>query len=174
MNNDTEEKKNGEAHEWPVNLLPIVSTFIGGGALWYAWFKYSDYINHPDIGWHQWIQPCLILLLGIICLSATLVFIKNKSSGWRLLGIGLSLIPIVLLLNLFIFVIGLIAKGFGYAGEVIRGAEESPWEKMSDFPEAIFSMSPINLILQAIIILLVIVSVTWKMKKKRSGIKDEE
>jgi len=104
MNNNREEKLANETSKWLRFLLPLISTALGSGALWYAWVRYNMLMNRTDSYWYGWIQVALIAFMGILCLSATVLSISGRSSGWSVFKLGLSIVPLLLFSNLVILV----------------------------------------------------------------------
>ena len=101
MNDSREENLAAGASKW---LFPFISIILGGGALWYTWFRYTSMINQPDSQWYGWVQLALFVLMGILCVSAAVLFILGKSSGWSMFTTGLSIVPLILFSNLIILV----------------------------------------------------------------------
>jgi len=104
MKTDFDEQSTAETPQWLLNLLPFISIILGSGALWYAWLRYNSILNRPDYQWLSWIQPALIALMGLLCLSAAVLFIAGKPSGWSVFKVGVSIVPLVLFSNLVILV----------------------------------------------------------------------
>ncbi|KEK24569.1 hypothetical protein [Bacillus gaemokensis] len=114
MNNSTENKTNDIAPSWLLPFLPFISAIFGGSSLWYTWFKYSDRIYQPEFYWYDWIRPILLVIMGILLLTATLLFILDKSSANNMCKLGFSMIPFILFSNLVIFLFKISKKAFDY------------------------------------------------------------
>lgn len=104
MNDNFEEIPTGARPTWLLPLMPFLGLILGVGALGYAWFRYSGILNRPEPHWYQWIQPALFGLMGILCLSAAILFILGRASAWSIFKLGLSIVPLVLFSNLVILV----------------------------------------------------------------------
>jgi len=101
---DSHEEKN--LHKSPSQLLPtLVSLILGGSVLWYTWFRYERLINQPVSNWYSWIQLAMIALIGILSLWAATLFILGKPAARDFFKLGLSAIPILLFINLIIFLV---------------------------------------------------------------------
>jgi hypothetical protein len=90
-------------------LLPLISLVLGGGMLWFAWFRVDLIgVNQPDANWYPWVQNAAIALSGVLCLVATVLFFFDKTSGKAMLKSGLSILPLLLFTNLVIFIVRVI------------------------------------------------------------------
>jgi hypothetical protein len=101
-----------EEHEMPKRLrifLSLVSAILSGGALWYAWLRYSGTLDQPaPFWWYDRVQPGFIALAGILYLLATILFLLSSSAGWSVLKAGLSIIPLLLFSNLMVFIVRIV------------------------------------------------------------------
>lgn len=163
MNKASKFQQQVSAHvpNWVIRVLPLISLLLGGLALWVTWFFYYDHLNLNDLHWYQWIQPCLMLLTAIMILAAALLFSLRKSSGWDMLELALSLVPITLALRLLIVVV-----------RFVRFLIQSASDNAASFIDGSFlnqlSFSPkliINLIVVAAIALFVIMKKNKKARK---------
>lgn len=150
MNTYDEENPTSETSRWSLILLPVVSTILGSGALWYSWFRYNSIVNRPDFQWYNWIQPAFIALMGILCLSATILFISGKSSGWSVFKAGLSIVPLILFSNLVILIFRVIQN-------ILQG-------NAIPFISRLY-VSPLNKAILAVALMLTVLSVLKGMKK---------
>ena len=100
MNYIRKEKLADETPKWSRVLLPLISTLLGSGTLWYALSRYNTLLNRPD--WYGWMQVAFIVLVGVLCIWATVLFILGKSSGLAVLKLGISIIPLILFVNLIV------------------------------------------------------------------------
>lgn len=90
------------APNWPITILSAV---LGGGAIWYSWLIYNHILHQSGFLWHDWTRLAFMMLMGVLCLAATVLFIARKSSGRIVLKCGLSMIILVFFTNLVILVI---------------------------------------------------------------------
>lgn len=88
----------------------ILSLLLGGGALWYAWIRYTNLISRVDENWYGWINPSMIVLFGLACFWAAFLFITRNTSALSFFKLGLSIIPLTLFTNLVILVIRVIGS----------------------------------------------------------------
>lgn len=86
-------------------LLALVSLVLGSSALWYAWFRYERLVNQPDSNWYSWVQLAMIALIGVLSLWAAILFILRKPAARDFFKLGLSGIPILLFVNLIVFLV---------------------------------------------------------------------
>jgi hypothetical protein len=124
-----EKSPNGKSKQ-ELLFLSFVSTILGGGALWYAWLRYNMMLNRPDLNWYGWIQPMAMALVGILCLSATILLILGKLSGRSVFKAGLSIIPLLLFSNLIILVFRVIQN-------IIQGRAQSIFDRLFTEPRNI-------------------------------------
>ncbi|MCR8843503.1 hypothetical protein NQ117_07385 [Paenibacillus sp. SC116] len=101
MTNNKQEHAIGVS-AWLQKVIPFLSAFLGGAALWYTWYMYNDNWYALDFPWYGWIRVACIGLLGIFCVTASLLLLLGKPSGWNVLKLGLSIIPFMLLSGLII------------------------------------------------------------------------
>jgi hypothetical protein len=101
MTEISKEKLSNQTPKW---LQIIVSAILGGGGVWYAWFRYNTLVNRPDSSWYGWVQVAFLVLIGVLCIWATVLFIWGKPSGSSLLKLGISIIPLFLFSNLVILI----------------------------------------------------------------------
>ena len=143
-----EEKLSNRTPKW---LLILISAVVGSGALWFAWFRYSIVVNRPEFNLYNWIQLAAIILVGILCLSATSLFILGKSSGGSVLKTGLSIIPLLLFLNLIILV-------FRVVQSIFQGNALSFISR--------FYVSPLNKAILVLVVIIILSSVIKAIEKK--------
>lgn len=154
MNNNHEEKVTNQTPKWLLILLPFISTILGGAALWYTWFRYNGVVNRPEFHWYSWILPAFMALAGILCLSATLLFILGKSSGWSVFKAGLSIIPLILFSNLVILVFRIIQN-------IIQG-------NAKPFFDSLFTQ-PRNMVIPMVVIVLILLGYLDKRVKNKNN-----
>lgn len=140
--------------KWFLNLLPVVSTVLGCGALWFAWFRYNNIVNRPEFHWYAWIQLAFIVLMGILCLLAALLFLLGKSSGWSVFTYGLAIVPLILFSNLVILVFRIIQN-------IIQGNAQP-------FFVSLFTQ-PRNLIIPMVVIVLMLLGYLDKRVKNENN-----
>ena len=126
-----------------IKLLPFISAAIGGGALWYMWFKYLDLINQSGVQWYEWTRPGFMLVMGTLCLLATILFIMDSPSGWSVFMGGLSMVPLMLFTNLVIL-------GFRVIQSIFQGNAQP-------FLARLFT-EPDNLIIPIVVIAFILLS----------------
>lgn len=144
-----EAKLANQTPKWILNLLPLISTIFGGSALCFAWFRYNSLVNRPEFHWYDWIQPAFIVLMGILCLLATLLFISGKPSGLSVFKVGVSIVPLILFSNLVILVFRVIQN-------IIHG-------NAIPFISRLYA-SPLNKAILAVAVILILLSMVKEMK----------
>jgi hypothetical protein len=90
-------------------LLAFISLVLGGTAVWYAWLRYASLMSRIDTGWHEWIQPLMVVLFGLLSLWAAVLFMLHKPDGLSYFKLGLSIIPLILFVNLVILLLKAVA-----------------------------------------------------------------
>ncbi|WP_028612837.1 hypothetical protein [Paenibacillus harenae] len=136
-----------------IKWLPLFSAVVGGGALWYTWIKYLD-MAEPAVPWYGWIRLAFTLLIGVLCLAATVLLLLGKPFGMSVLKGGLTLVPIMLMMNLVILVIRIIQN-------IALG-------KAQPFFERIFT-EPRNFAIPIIVMSLILLSVISKKEKNKNS-----
>ncbi len=129
MNIYRQEKQN-DTSRWSLILSAFASALIGGGALWYTWFRYNGIVNQPNFYWYNGVQLAFLALMGFLCLWATFLFIAGKPSGWTVFKTGLSVLPLLLFTNLVMLGFRVIQSAFqGNAATIISRLYASPLNK---------------------------------------------
>lgn len=154
MDDNREEKLTNQTPKWLLNVLPFISTILGGSALWFAWLRYNSMANGPEFHWYDWIQPAFIALMGILCLWATLLFILGKSSGLSVFTYGLSIVPLILFSNLVILVFRIIQN-------IIQGNAQP-------FFDSLFTQ-PRNMVIPMVVIVLILLGYLDKRVKNKDN-----
>ncbi|MGI2329035.1 hypothetical protein [Planococcus sp. YIM B11945] len=136
--------------QWVQIALPFASLFLAALAFWYTWSKYTDLINAPEVSWLQWApRLSLIAVAGLLFLGSAVLYLLNRQSSWSAFIAGLYMVPVILFVNLIVFLMVLTGKLFGNANGVISGAIDPFWENLS-------MPSPRAIVIQSVIILIAI------------------
>jgi hypothetical protein len=130
--------------------LALISTVLGSTALWFTWFRYSTLSHRPEFQWYEWTQPIFAAVMGILCVSAAVLFLVRKPSGWSTFKTGLSMVPLMLFTNLLILLARVILNIFQGNGPA--------------FVSRLYA-SPLNKAILVLVILLVLWSVIKETKK---------
>jgi hypothetical protein len=144
------EQWSNDAPKWLVNLMPLISAVAGIVGLWATWFFYQDEWNSTSFPWFRWIQPALMVFAGFMCLVAAVLFAVRKRSGWDVLLMAMSIIPIIFALRLVIIILIFI----GFVGRKI-GDNASRIMDGTFFDQ--ISLSPRNIVIQIAILVIVVV-----------------
>lgn len=153
MNHKSEEKVIDQTPKWLVNLTPLIAIALGGVAFWYAWLKYNNIVNQPEFHWYIWISPVLMVLVGVLCLAATILFIVGRTSAWSVFMGGVSIIPLILFSNLVIFIFRIIQN-------TVQGNADPFLSRLST--------SPLRTIL-TIIVIVILLSMVEGIKKVKNN-----
>jgi hypothetical protein len=150
MNFYREENQPRQMPKWSQPSLALVSAILGVGVLWFVWFRYSGISNRPEISLYHWIQLVSIALIGILCLSAAILFIAGKPFGWSVLKAGLSIVPLLLFSNLVVLLLRV-------SQNVMQGHGISLLSRLY--------ASPLNKAIVGVVILLILLSVIKDVRK---------
>ncbi|MEC0329526.1 hypothetical protein P4H42_07810 [Paenibacillus macerans] len=112
MHQDRKEKLAPDSPDWLGKTLAFLSALLGAGAFWYTWYSYQDWMAGTGVPWYGWIRIAFMLLIGVFCLSAALLFIMGKRAGWSVFQTGLMLVPVMLASNLIIVIIRAVIGAF--------------------------------------------------------------
>lgn len=135
---------------WLTGFLPLLSAVLGGGALWIAWFRHQHIVNQSEFHWYAWIQPIGLVLAGVLCLLATILFILGKASAWSVFKTGLSIVPLILFTNLLILV-------FRVTQSIVQGNGAS-------FISRLYA-SPVNKVILAVVVIVILLSIIKETKQ---------
>ena len=145
-----ENKVLDQAPKWLISLLPLFSTILGGTALWLAWARYKGIVNGTEVYWYAWIQPIALVLVGILCFLAAVLFISGKASAWPVFKAGLSIVPLILFINLLILIFRVIQS-------ILQGNGIS-------FISRLYA-SPVNKVILAVVIFIILSSIVKEIKQ---------
>jgi hypothetical protein len=112
-------------------LYPFLSGIVGSGVLWYVWLRSLNLLQRADAQWYEWIQPVMLVLVGVMGLWATLLFIMRRPLALSVFKLGLSIVPLLLLVNLLILLIRVIVNVFqGNAGVLLERILNQPYKAL--------------------------------------------
>jgi hypothetical protein len=149
MNIKDQKSLDDQTPKW-FGMLPLL---VASGAFWYAWSQYNYLVHQLQPDWYAWVRPVLMLLLGISCLVAFILFIMNRSSAWSVFIGGLSIIPIMLFTNLIVLI-------FRVLYNIVQGNTDAFLSRVST--------SPLKVILN-IIVVVIVLSVIQAIKKRENN-----
>ncbi len=130
MNTYSDEKQQKENTRLSPIVLTLTSAVLGSAALWYTRVRYDLLANHPDPSWYNWVQLALIALMGMLCLSASFLFIGGKPSARSVFRAGLSIVPLLLFTNLVVLVFRVLLNIFqGNGAAFLSRLYASPFNK---------------------------------------------
>ncbi|CAM4205648.1 hypothetical protein BAMA_02515 [Bacillus manliponensis] len=93
----------------PTWLLSLMSIVLGGAAIWYTWFRYSERVqNGIEIPWYNWTTLILMGGVGISFLIAAIVLFFNKSGGWAMFKGSFIMAQFTLFANLLLLIVKVI------------------------------------------------------------------
>lgn len=154
MNNNVDGTANRNMPDWFIRMFPWISALLGGGALWYTWFRYHDLASRSELFWHEWIRLAFMLLFGALCLAATVLFFLGKSSRWSVFMGGLYMVPLLLVSNLVILIVRVILN-------IVQGKAQPLFEKLFAQPK--------NIAIPIIVIALVLLSILGKADQNKTS-----
>ncbi|GIN72920.1 hypothetical protein J14TS2_33950 [Bacillus sp. J14TS2] len=105
-----------EFPRWLQRILPLISLILAILA-----FSYSMYLyNQESLVFVQWIRLIIFAIMGLVLLFSTIFYFFNDELAWKWLVGGLTLLPILLLLQLILFLIHIIKTGISsvFAGSL--------------------------------------------------------
>lgn len=109
MNTKDERNSTIESPQKLTGLLPLIASITGLAILIYSVSRYNDLLNQSESFWYHWFQTALVALIGIVCLISAFISVLSKQRmGWQLFIVGLSLFPIILFINLLVFLFDVI------------------------------------------------------------------
>jgi len=150
MNPHNEEQQPRQTSILSLIAVTLASAIVGSGALWFTWFRYDSFSNRPDIPWNHWVQLIFLALMGILCLSAALLFISGRPSAWSVFKAGLSIVPLLLFFNLVVLVFRVIQN-------ILQGNGMS-------FLSRLYA-NPLNKAMLGVVLVFILLSVLKEFKK---------
>lgn len=150
MNMEDGEKHPIVTSKWQSIVLALASAILGSGTLWFIWIRYNNSSDRLDLSWYNWVQLAALALMGMLCLSAALLFITGRPSGWSVFRAGLSIAPLLLISNLVVLF-------FRVVQNIIQGNGIS-------FLSRLYA-SPLNKAILAVVIVVILLSMIKEIKK---------
>ncbi|WP_018932243.1 hypothetical protein [Gracilibacillus lacisalsi] len=89
---------------WLQRLLPFISIVLSLLAFSYVFYRYTQ----GDLELVHWLRIIIFSIIGTVLLFSAVTFVFNKEEAWKLFIGGLTLIPILLLLQLFLLILRVI------------------------------------------------------------------
>lgn len=131
-------------------LMTLASATIGGGLLWFVWFRYTSSLYGVEISWYNWIQLTALALMGVLCLAAGILFLTGKPSGWTLFKTSLLILPLLLFSNLIVFLFRVIQS-------TVQGNGISLLSRLY--------ASPLNKAILGVILIIIVLSALKEIKR---------
>jgi hypothetical protein len=111
-------------------------------------------MNQSGFLWYGWIRLAFMLLIGILCLLATILFILGKSSGWSVFMGGLFMVPLMLFSNLVIL-------AFRVIQNIVQGNAQPFFDRLFTQPE--------NIAIPIVVITLVLLGFVGRRDKNKNS-----
>lgn len=154
MNENGEKATSPGASKGLFGIFSLASVVLGGGAIWYTWFECVKLASAPMFHWYEWIRPALMAVMGVLCLSAAVLFLLGKPSGSPVFKAGLFMVPLMLASNLVI-----LAGQAAY--RIVRGDALSFFERLIAQPH--------NLVIPFIVLAMIMLGVLDSREKRKNG-----
>lgn len=109
-------------HDFPRSVqlaFPFLSIILSGASFWYVFYL----VNQESLQFIQWIRLIIFALIGVILLLSAIIFIFHKALAWKGFIFGLSLLPVLLCLQLCLFIITIIRM---LIGSIFQGQLPEP------------------------------------------------
>lgn len=148
----TENTLTNPVPKWLNGFLPLLSILLGSGALWLAWVRYQNIVNGAGFFWYSWIQPVGLVLVGVLCIVATILFLLDKASAWSVFKTALSIVPLMLFINFIILL-------FRIAQSLIQGNAIS-------FISGLYA-SPVNKVILTVVVIVILLSIVKETRQKK-------
>lgn len=89
---------------WFQRMIPIISIILA-----VLVFSYSIYLyNQESLEFVHWIRMIIFSIMGIVFIFSTISYVFNKELAWRGLVGGVTLLPVLLMLQLILFLLSII------------------------------------------------------------------
>ncbi|SFL91895.1 hypothetical protein SAMN04487943_10589 [Gracilibacillus orientalis] len=89
---------------WLQRIVPFISIVLSLLAFSYVFFRYTQ----GDLEFVHWLRIIIFSIIGVVLLFSAITFAFNKEESWKLLIGGLTLLPILLMLQLFLLILKVI------------------------------------------------------------------
>lgn len=104
MNSETPETEFHRLPRWAQRMLPFLSALLSASAFSYAAFIWLRTELEPVHG----LRMVFFAAIGLILLFSAVLYIFNKETAWRWFIGGLTCLPILLFLQLILFLLNLL------------------------------------------------------------------
>lgn len=89
---------------WFQRIIPLISVILSVLVFSYVMYLY----NQESLEFMQWVRLIIFTIMGVVLISSAIAYVFNAELAWKWLIGGLGLLPILLLLQLFIFLMTII------------------------------------------------------------------
>lgn len=137
---------------WFQRIIPLISIILSILAFSYVAYLY----NQESLEFVQWIRAIIFTVMGVVLLSSAIIYFFNNKLAWKWLIGGLGLLPILLLLQLFIFLMTIIRM---IINSIFQGSLPEPIQMFIENYPSKFDV--------VILSVLFIVAVLWIIDKLR-------
>ncbi|MBY7145098.1 hypothetical protein KFZ56_18940 [Virgibacillus sp. NKC19-3] len=137
---------------WFQRIIPLISVIFSILAFSYVIYLYSQ----ESLEFVQWIRLIIFTIIGVVLLFSAIIYVFHAELAWKSLIGGLGLLPILLLLQLFLFLM-----------TVIRMAIESIFQGSLPEPIQLFIENYPSTFDIVILSVLFIIGLLWIIDKLR-------
>lgn len=102
MSNNVDKFK--ELPHWFQRIIPLISIILSILAFSYVTYLY----NQGSLEFVHWLRVIIFTMMGIVLLSSAIIYFVNKELAWKWLIGGLGLLPVLLFLQLLLFLMTII------------------------------------------------------------------
>ena len=89
---------------WFQRIIPLISIILSVLAVSYVFYLY----NQESLEFVHWLRAIIFTMMGFVLLSSAIIYFVNKELAWKWFIGGLGLLPILLLLQLLLFLMTII------------------------------------------------------------------
>ncbi|MGP4040135.1 hypothetical protein ACTWP4_09605 [Gracilibacillus sp. D59] len=89
---------------WLQRILPFASIVLSLLAFSYVFYRYTQ----GNLEIVHWLRIIIFSIIGVVLLVSTIIFAFHKEEAWKLFIGGLTLLPVLLMLQLFLLILQVI------------------------------------------------------------------
>jgi len=139
---------------WFQRIIPLISVILSVLVFSYVMYLY----NQESLEFMQWIRLIIFTIMGVVSILSAIVYVFNAELAWKWLIGGLGLLPILLLLQLFIFLMTIIRM---VINSIFQGSLPEPIQMfIENYP------SKFDVVILSVLFIVGLLWIIGKLRKK--------
>ncbi|MET3506408.1 hypothetical protein [Halalkalibacter oceani] len=159
MSNNVDEFR--DFPRWLQRMIPFISVMLAMLAFSYALYLY----NQESLGFVHWVRLIVFTMISVVLLLSAILYFFRAELAWKWFIGGLGLLPILLLLQLILFLMTMIKM---VIASLFQGSLPEPVRLfIENYP------SPFDSVILAVLFIAGLVWLIQKLKKQKTKEREE-